>query len=144
MKKRLWFILCGFYFVLMFSYAAVGTYLDSTSDNHTIAVMRNLGLSQREGRVFVGYVSDDGSAPALRVGDEVLAVNGHPLAQTNLPQKPKLERLNKITVARNGRQETLALYKPANYLAGAQLHPIAAASSVRVRNGKELVTDGCP
>jgi len=29
-----------------------------------------------------------------------------------------------------------------NYLAGAQLHPIATASSVRVREGKELVTDG--
>jgi len=29
-----------------------------------------------------------------------------------------------------------------NYLAGAQLHPIATASSVRVRDGKELVTDG--
>src|SRR5262249_61871000 len=29
-----------------------------------------------------------------------------------------------------------------NYLAGAQLHPTATASSVRVRDGKELVTDG--
>ena len=29
-----------------------------------------------------------------------------------------------------------------NYLAGAQLHPVATASSVRVRNGKDLVTDG--
>jgi hypothetical protein len=29
-----------------------------------------------------------------------------------------------------------------NYLAGAQLHPVATASSVRVRDGKELVTDG--
>jgi hypothetical protein len=29
-----------------------------------------------------------------------------------------------------------------NYLAGAQLHPIGTASSVRVRDGKELVTDG--
>ncbi len=29
-----------------------------------------------------------------------------------------------------------------NYLAGAQLHPIATASSVRVREGKELITDG--
>jgi len=29
-----------------------------------------------------------------------------------------------------------------NYLAAAQLHPIATASSVRVRDGKELVTDG--
>src|SRR5262244_3481465 len=29
-----------------------------------------------------------------------------------------------------------------NYLAGAQLHPIATASSVRVRDGKELITDG--
>ena len=29
-----------------------------------------------------------------------------------------------------------------NYLAGAQLHPIATASSVRVRDGQELVTDG--
>jgi hypothetical protein len=29
-----------------------------------------------------------------------------------------------------------------NYLAGSQLHPVATASSVRVRDGKELVTDG--
>jgi hypothetical protein len=29
-----------------------------------------------------------------------------------------------------------------NYLAGSQLHPITAASSVRVREGKELVTNG--
>lgn len=29
-----------------------------------------------------------------------------------------------------------------NYLAAAQLHPIATASSVRVRDGKDLVTDG--
>jgi len=29
-----------------------------------------------------------------------------------------------------------------NYLASARLHPIATASSVRVRDGKELVTDG--
>jgi len=29
-----------------------------------------------------------------------------------------------------------------NFLAGAQLHPIATASSVRVRDGKTLVTDG--
>jgi hypothetical protein len=29
-----------------------------------------------------------------------------------------------------------------NYLAGGQLHPVAMASSVRVRDGKELVTDG--
>ena len=29
-----------------------------------------------------------------------------------------------------------------NYVAGAQLHPIATASSVRVREGKELITDG--
>ncbi len=29
-----------------------------------------------------------------------------------------------------------------NYLAGAQLHPVATASSVRVRDGKDLVTDG--
>jgi hypothetical protein len=29
-----------------------------------------------------------------------------------------------------------------HYLAGAQLHPIATASSVRLRDGKQLVTDG--
>src|SRR5215467_9630184 len=29
-----------------------------------------------------------------------------------------------------------------NYLAGSQLHPVATASSVRLREGKELVTDG--
>jgi len=29
-----------------------------------------------------------------------------------------------------------------NYLSGSQLHPVGTASSVRVRDGKELVTDG--
>ena len=29
-----------------------------------------------------------------------------------------------------------------NYLAGAQLQPVATATSVRVRNGKDLITDG--
>jgi len=29
-----------------------------------------------------------------------------------------------------------------NYLGGSQLHPIATASNVRVRDGKELITDG--
>ena len=29
-----------------------------------------------------------------------------------------------------------------NYLGGAQLHPIASATSVRIRNGEQLVTDG--
>jgi hypothetical protein len=29
-----------------------------------------------------------------------------------------------------------------NYVTGAQLHPIASATSVRIRDGKELVTDG--
>lgn len=29
-----------------------------------------------------------------------------------------------------------------NYLAGGQLHPVTSATSVRVRDGKQLVTDG--
>ena len=37
------------------------------------------------------------------------------------------------------RQELLA---SGNFLGGSQLHPIATASSVRVRDGKPLVTDG--
>ncbi len=39
-------------------------------------------------------------------------------------------------------QFTQKITSNGNFLAGAQLHPIATASSVRVRDGKELVTDG--
>jgi hypothetical protein len=34
------------------------------------------------------------------------------------------------------------LTKSGQYLGGSQLHPVATASSVRVRNGKTLITDG--
>lgn len=39
-------------------------------------------------------------------------------------------------------QFTQTIQSSNHYLAGAQLHPITTASSVRVRDGKELVTDG--
>jgi len=39
-------------------------------------------------------------------------------------------------------QFTEAIKASHNYLAGSQLHPVATASSVRVRDGKQLVTDG--
>lgn len=39
-------------------------------------------------------------------------------------------------------QFTESIKASRNFLAGGQLHPIATASSVRVRDGKELVTDG--
>jgi hypothetical protein len=39
-------------------------------------------------------------------------------------------------------QFTQEIKSSGNYLAGDELHPIAAATSVRVRNGKQLVTDG--
>jgi hypothetical protein len=40
------------------------------------------------------------------------------------------------------RQLMQELTTKGQFLAGSQLHPIATASSVRVRDGKELVTDG--
>lgn len=39
-------------------------------------------------------------------------------------------------------QFTESIKSSRNYLAGSQLHPVSTASSVRVRDGKELVTDG--
>jgi hypothetical protein len=39
-------------------------------------------------------------------------------------------------------QLTHELYAKGQYLAAAPLHPVARATSVRVRNGKRLVTDG--
>ena len=35
-----------------------------------------------------------------------------------------------------------AIKASGNYLAGAQLHPTSSATSVRIRDGKRLVTDG--
>jgi hypothetical protein len=39
-------------------------------------------------------------------------------------------------------QFTQEIKSSGKYLAGAQLHPTAAANSVRLRDGKQLVTDG--
>jgi hypothetical protein len=39
-------------------------------------------------------------------------------------------------------QFTESIKASRNYLAGSQLHPVGTASSVRMREGKELVTDG--
>ena len=39
-------------------------------------------------------------------------------------------------------QFTESIKASRNYVAGSQLYPTTTASSVRVRNGKELVTDG--
>ena len=40
------------------------------------------------------------------------------------------------------RQFTRQIQASGHHLGGSQLHPAAAATSVRVRNGKRLVTDG--
>src|SRR5512138_3095303 len=40
------------------------------------------------------------------------------------------------------RQLREELTKSGKFIGGSQLHPIATASSVRVRDGKELITDG--
>ncbi len=39
-------------------------------------------------------------------------------------------------------QFTQEIKASGNYLAGSQLHPVATATSVRVRDDKELITDG--
>jgi hypothetical protein len=39
-------------------------------------------------------------------------------------------------------QFTQDIKSSGNYLAGSQLHPVATATSVRLREGKQLVTDG--
>jgi hypothetical protein len=39
-------------------------------------------------------------------------------------------------------QFTESIKESRNFLAGGQLHPTTTASSVKVRNGKELITDG--
>ena len=40
------------------------------------------------------------------------------------------------------RQFTESLKAAGQYVSGSQLHPVSAASSVRIREGKRLVTDG--
>ena len=54
----------------------------------------------------------------------------------------KLNEAEQRTIYGEYMQFTESIKASRNYLAGSQLHPIATASSVRVRDGKQLVTDG--
>src|SRR5260370_39863978 len=54
----------------------------------------------------------------------------------------KLSEAEQSKVYADYGQFTQEITSNGNFLAGAQLHPIATASTVRVRDGKELVTDG--
>jgi hypothetical protein len=54
----------------------------------------------------------------------------------------KLSETEQVKIHVDYGQFTQDIKSSRNYLAGSQLHPIATASSVRVRDGKELVTDG--
>jgi hypothetical protein len=54
----------------------------------------------------------------------------------------KLSKTERQRIVEEYRQFTQQIKSSGHYLAGAPLHPTAAASSVRVRNGKRLVTDG--
>ena len=55
---------------------------------------------------------------------------------------PKLSESEQGKIYGDYMQFTEDIKASRNYLAGSQLHPIATASGVRVRDGKELITDG--
>jgi hypothetical protein len=54
----------------------------------------------------------------------------------------KLEESERQQVMADYRLFTQQIQASGHYLAGAQLHPSTAATSVRLRDGKRLVTDG--
>ena len=54
----------------------------------------------------------------------------------------KLSESESQQVMADYRQFTQQIQASGHYLAGAQLHPTTAATSVRLRDGKRLVTDG--
>ncbi len=54
----------------------------------------------------------------------------------------KLNEVEQNRIYGEYRQFSQEIRASGHYLAGAQLHPIATATSVRVREGKQLVTDG--
>jgi len=64
------------------------------------------------------------------------------LIYDNEQARAKLSETEKRQVFGDYVQFTEDIKASRNYLAGAQLHPIGTASSVRVRDDKELVTDG--
>jgi len=53
-----------------------------------------------------------------------------------------LSEAERLKIYGEYRQLTEQLKANGQYLAGSQLHPTSAATSVRVRDGKRLVTDG--
>ena len=54
----------------------------------------------------------------------------------------KLNEVEKTKIYGEYGQFSQEIRSSGHYLAGAQLHPTATATSVRVREGKQLVTDG--
>ncbi|HSF19438.1 MAG TPA: YciI family protein [Vicinamibacteria bacterium] len=54
----------------------------------------------------------------------------------------KLSQTEQQQIMARYRQFTQQIQSSGHYLAGSQLHPTSAATSVRLRDGKRLVTDG--
>ena len=57
-------------------------------------------------------------------------------------QWDKLSEAERQQIYAEYRQFSEQIQKSGNYVTGSELHPTSAATSVRVRDGKQLVTDG--
>ena len=114
MTKRRRFILGNLFFALMFVYFGVSIY------QHGIAVPRlasSRGWSaiEHRGRVLVVEVMPEGPATSLRVGDELVALNGTSY-QRSFQYNAAFRRIAPhqsytLTVRRNGRIEELTLQR---------------------------------
>jgi hypothetical protein len=81
MKKRLRLILVGLFFALMFSYAGASAYISFTRGSLRASEVRGWSfVSTEDGRVVVSDVARTGPATQLRAGDEVLTLDGQPIA----------------------------------------------------------------
>ncbi|HEY9281875.1 MAG TPA: protein kinase [Pyrinomonadaceae bacterium] len=113
MKKRLRLLSVGLYFALMAACAVAGAYLTFGEQRWAQPQARGWFLTRPENGLRVNAVAPGGPAAALKVGDEVVALGGRPLADRaqffeffrRLPRESDYQ----ITVRRDGREETFTL-----------------------------------
>ena len=114
MYRRLRYILVLLYFALMFSYDGTNAYLLVTRARLVTSSRTGWGFTARSDRLYISHLEREGLAAGLRVGDEIVALNGYPendpVELFKFFEGLKTDSSYDVTVARDGDRETYTLH----------------------------------
>ncbi|MEO8434057.1 MAG: protein kinase [Pyrinomonadaceae bacterium] len=106
-------ILVSLYFAVMFAYATASAYIFFTQHSRTNIYATGWAVAATDGRLFINNVIENGPAKALRIGDELVALNDiaplSPVDVTEIFHRMAPEASYKVLVRRAAQQETFTL-----------------------------------